>query len=396
MVLRLLLVQSCQIRWNIICLSNKYRKWKKKLSFLCGYFENSCFIYGVKDKSDWHYFKDEDAIIDEHSSLPADLENRIKKLRGVETISITLEASQVAHYIDNDKFVFKGKELETCKFFVLDMPNHFLIMIFPIIVLRISTRSNPKKGSSTDDLVFIEGQTNPSFFLDRFERCYDVKTDRDKLFKIRSFVNEEDKADFSKYFFKAEWEVARGEFLKKYSYIFTENKRKALDFHFKEDTGLRSFVHKKMTALSMYTTLQLNNQLEIILAELPSDISCLFTRHLKINATKTEILEFCDSIQDLVDDDEKFDTSGNTTLISEFQQRQQADVVQDLEIFSYVSSDDQTEIESSEEQSSNSSRGRKRGRGKESRKWGGPSKIGKVIVEGTESSRSSTSSVSNF
>lgn len=87
---------------------------EKTISFLCGYLKNLCFIYGVKDKGEWHYFEEADSIIDVHGSLPADLQNRIKELRKVSTISVTLDASQAANYIFNDKFVFKGKELATC------------------------------------------------------------------------------------------------------------------------------------------------------------------------------------------------------------------------------------------------------------------------------------------
>lgn len=234
--------------------------------------------------------------------------------------------------------------------------------------------------------------------MDRFEKCIDVRTDKDKLYKIRNFVIEEDKREFSKYFFKGEWEAAREAFLKKYSYIFNENKRKALDFQFKKDTSLRSFVHRKIIALSTYTTLTLDNQLEMILAELPSEISCLFTTHLKIHATKTEILEFCDCVQDIVEEHENSEASIDTTLTHLIQQEHQTDVVQDLDTFNDFSSDDETEIESSEERSSNSSipsRSGKRRRGHKSYKHP-PFKILRVIAEGTGSSQSSTSSVSHF
>ncbi|KAJ6639456.1 hypothetical protein Bhyg_12201 [Pseudolycoriella hygida] len=309
---------------------------------------------------------------DLHHSLPSGLKNLIKELRNVETIPISLDASQLANYMINDKFFFKGKELET--------------------FLRISRRPNPKKGLSSYDLKFIDGESNPLIFLDRFEKCVDVKTDKDKLYKIRNFVIEEHKPEFSKYFFKGEWEAAREAFLKKYSYAFTENKRKALDFKLQADTSLRSFVHRKIIALTTYTTLKLENQLEVILAELPSQISSLFTRNLKLNATKTEILVFCDTVQDNVDELENSEASGNTTLTL---QQSQTDDAQDLELFH--SSDDQTEICSSETERSNSSvsnRSRKRRKGHESANRARPSKIVRVIAEGTESSQSSTTSLS--
>lgn len=86
----------------------------KKMYFLCGYFKNMCFIYGVKDKGEWHYFEEADSIIEKHGSLPAVLKDRIRDLHKVTTISIALDASQVANYMVDDKFVFNGKELATC------------------------------------------------------------------------------------------------------------------------------------------------------------------------------------------------------------------------------------------------------------------------------------------
>lgn len=43
---------------------------------------------------------------------------------------------------------------------------------------------------STTRLVFISGQTNPLLFLNDFEKCRDLKTDKDKMYKIRHFVDE--------------------------------------------------------------------------------------------------------------------------------------------------------------------------------------------------------------
>lgn len=54
-----------------------------------------------------------------------------------------------------------------------------------------------------------------------------------------------------------------------------------------------------MSAMSMYTTLSKENQIEIILSELPNEIANMFIVEDKLNCTKAEILEFCDMIQEL-------------------------------------------------------------------------------------------------
>lgn len=146
---------------------------EKRLLFLCGRFERMNFIYGVKlCEGDWYYFEDEDTIIDAHGSLPADLENGITQLSsGVHPIPITLDNN---HLTNN---------------------HHFTIRHATEIYSRGST-STKNKSRSTDDLVFMIGKTNPAIFLFEFEKCSDVKIDKDKLFKIRNFVNQEDKQEF--------------------------------------------------------------------------------------------------------------------------------------------------------------------------------------------------------
>lgn len=42
----------------------------------------------------------------------------------------------------------------------------------------------------TKGLVFVSGQNNPLMFLKDFESCSDVKTEKDKMYKIRDFVDE--------------------------------------------------------------------------------------------------------------------------------------------------------------------------------------------------------------
>lgn len=43
---------------------------------------------------------------------------------------------------------------------------------------------------STRRLVFISGETNPLFFLNGFEKCVDLKSDSDKMYRIMHFVDE--------------------------------------------------------------------------------------------------------------------------------------------------------------------------------------------------------------
>lgn len=252
-------------------------------------------------------------------------------------------------------------------------------------------------------MVFAVGKSNPAIFLKEFEKCDDTKTDKDKLFKIRNFVNPEDKPVFSKLFFKSDWSTARSTFLKKYSLAFTKNKKTEMDFTFDEETSLQSFVLRKMKALSTYT-LSVESQLEIILNELPVEVSNLFIVHDKISCTKTEILEFCVTIQETMQDIHD-ETDKNVTLTANPTDRSQ--VIQDLEVFNY-DSETVSEIDSSEVETTDlvKAAGKlnhlikksvKRGRGEGLR--GRPPKIKKIVCESSENDddyRSTTSSFSNF
>lgn len=122
----------------------------------------------------------------------------------------------------------------------------------------------------------------------------------------------------------------------------------------------------------------------MILAELPNEISNLFLMDLKLNCTKNEILEFCDSIQEFVDEINP-ETSGSVTPTA--QSDQQSGIIQDMEIFNYRA-DDQSEVESSSGLSSSSTHSRKRVKANASRGRGRPRKILKVITEDCETSQS--------
>lgn len=84
--------------------------------FLCGNFDKNNFIYAIKnDLNDWHYFEEQDTLFDVHVSLPRNLLNEISRLQKVKSIPMQLNAAQIADYMNDGKFVFKEKELKTCK-----------------------------------------------------------------------------------------------------------------------------------------------------------------------------------------------------------------------------------------------------------------------------------------
>lgn len=232
-------------------------------------------------------------------------------------------------------------------------------------------------------MVFEAGKTNPAIFLEEFEKCHDVKTEKDKLYKLRNFVKENDKAMFSTLFFQNDWQRARSKFLERYSMEFTQNKKKALCFSFESEAGLRSFVERKMNAMASYTTLPTENQLEVILSELPNEVANIFIVENKLKCTKAEILEFCDVIQEGCD---STDTESSTTVTGA---DSQSSIVQELEIFTF-----QEGIESSDTASTSTNSSGRVGRGKvkRSNRSGRPAKIPRTISEETFTDGESDSS----
>ena len=210
----------------------------------------------------------------------------------------------------------------------------------------IQSQSNYSQGkksiNTTDDLIFVVGKTNPVTFLNLFEKCSDVKNHKDKIFKIRNFVNDEHRKELSTLLFTSNWETVKHTVLKKYSLGFTENRKREMTFAFNEDTSLRSFVQRKMKAMSTYTSLSLQNQLDMILIDLPNEISNLFLIKNKTNCTKNEVLKFCDSIQEYVEDMNINTDNPTPTSHSSAQQ----EITQDLEIFSCNSIGESTEEDS--------------------------------------------------
>lgn len=74
-----------------------------------------------------------------------------------------------------------------------------------------------------------------------------------------------------------------------------------MQIDFDAATSLRSFVEQKLRSLAKFTTLPFINQVEMVLADLPIEISTLFITNEKMTGSKESILEFCDSIHEFVD-----------------------------------------------------------------------------------------------
>lgn len=166
--------------------------------------------------------------------------------------------------------------------------------------------------------------------------------------------------EFSELYFTRDWPKVKEAFLKRYSNPFTVNKKKELNIEFNEETSLRSFVERKLRSLALYTSLPYINQVEMMLYDFPIEIANLFLVNEKMNSKKSELLEFCDSIQDLV----------QTMLVGPDEEIQtiQQDQMNRMQIFKFdpdLESDDRQseDLQSEEMESMPSSRGSGRSRG---------------------------------
>lgn len=74
-----------------------------------------------------------------------------------------------------------------------------------------------------------------------------------------------------------------------------------MQIDYKTATSLRSFFEQKLKSLAKFTTLPFINQVEMVLTDLPVEISTLFITNEKMTGDKESILEFCDSIHEFVD-----------------------------------------------------------------------------------------------
>lgn len=102
------------------------------VDFLCSNYENINFVYAIRSgSSDWYYFEEGDSTLDVHVSLPPDSANQISRLvNRLKPVTFALNADQIANYVRNGKFVFKGKELKTCK---LCLKNRTSVFLFSIL-----------------------------------------------------------------------------------------------------------------------------------------------------------------------------------------------------------------------------------------------------------------------
>lgn len=106
--------------------------------------------------------------------------------------------------------------------------------------------------------------------------------------------------EFSELYFTSDWSKVREVFLKKYSKLFTANKKKETSVDFQKEPDLRTFVDNKLKSLEAYTTLPFLNQVEIMLLDLPTEVANLFLVNGKMTSNKKEMLAFCDTIHDVV------------------------------------------------------------------------------------------------
>ncbi|KAJ6624806.1 hypothetical protein Bhyg_03722 [Pseudolycoriella hygida] len=225
----------------------------------------------------------------EHECIPDKFAEIIAKYKKVNSIEVLLNDEQVKLYYHDGKFIFKNVELGTrITFGSFDFKS-------PV------NEGIKRNGKKTKNIVFMSGITNPVRFLAQFEKCDDMKTDRDKLWRIRHFVDEQHKAEFSQLRFTSDWVTARRTFVEKYSVPFLENKKKEINIDFNKEPDLRSFVNRKLLGLSTYTTLAFVNQMEIILNDLPEELAYLFMVNEIFNCSADDLLDFCDSVQEVVD-----------------------------------------------------------------------------------------------
>lgn len=167
-------------------------------------------------------------------------------------------------------------------------------------------------------------------------------------------------------------------FLKLYSLSFVQNKKRNLNIDFDETNSLRSFVELKLTSLSTFTTLPFVNQVEMVINDLPEQVSAAFIVNEKITGNKTEILNFCDTIQDVF---ETFTTTNDRQ--NEADHAQPSGSNMEMEIFTFEPK------KRSVSEPSRGGRGSNRGvRGGKITKKGRPAKKLTPIVEDTGSTDS--------
>jgi dsDNA-binding SOS-regulon protein len=151
------------------------------------------------------------------------------------------------------------------------------------------------------DLCFVSGESNPIVFIQNFVKASDNKTDELKKFNILKFVDDEHKTEFTEMYFSNNWDDVRKFFLKKYGPTYNENKNKALSLKFEDCYSLRDYFVRKYEAFKTFTTLNDFQAVEVILSTLPDHLSNLFFTKDKIDKKFDDILEFCDMIENQVE-----------------------------------------------------------------------------------------------
>lgn len=124
-----------------------------------------------------------------------------------------------------------------------------------------------------------------------------------------------------------------------------------MNIQFHAENSLRGFVEKKLSALASYTTLPFINRMEMILNDLPTAISRHFLLHEKLTCDETEILDFCDCIQHVIED--SCDTENRNVAAAENSERESEnraniEIVENvpmnrMEIFNFATESDANE-----------------------------------------------------
>ncbi|KAJ6648118.1 hypothetical protein Bhyg_03343 [Pseudolycoriella hygida] len=101
--------------------------------------------------------------IAQHRSLPTSMNSLAK----VKSVNLNLNDEQSRNYFEDGKFVFEDKQLMTYMDLGDSQPSDYITL-------------KPSELMSTH-LIFVSGETNPLLFINNFEKCIDIKTEKDKM-----------------------------------------------------------------------------------------------------------------------------------------------------------------------------------------------------------------------
>ncbi|KAJ6639808.1 hypothetical protein Bhyg_12555 [Pseudolycoriella hygida] len=163
-----------------------------------------------------------------------------------------------------------------------------------------------EKSNQIKDLKFTASVTNPILFLAEFDKCFSASNEQEKTHEFNQFC------------YTNSWLVVRKAFIKTFALKFIKNKKNDINIELRKEPNLRSFVDRKLCAFEKYTTLTFTNQMEMILNDLPIETAKIFFVNGKLECSKTEILDFCDSIQgENIDKTSDFNYDSDAVLDSE-------------------------------------------------------------------------------